>query len=219
MSAHSHLHAVQRFVAVALTSLTLSTSVWAISDAQFQSAQEQFLEATLGNEAAIEKSASTFAALLAQEPANPVLMAYSGAATSLQATTTLLPWKKIRYAEDGLAQLDKALTLLTPAHNTPAPHGVPVALEVRFTAASTFLSVPGFMNRGARGTKLLDEVLASPLLTATPAEFRGAVWMKAAEIAAKDKRNDDARKFYNDVIQTNAPQAPAARTQLQALQS
>jgi hypothetical protein len=202
-----------------LTALTLSTSAWAVSDAQFQPAQEQFLAATRGDEAAIEKSATTFAALLAQEPGNPVLMAYSGAATSLLATTTLLPWKKMRYAEDGLAQLDKALTLLTPAHNMPVLQGVPAALEVRFTAASTFLAVPGFMNRGARGTKLLGEVLASPLLSATPPAFRGTVWMKAAEIAAKDKRNDDARKFYNDVIQANAPQAPAARAQLQALQS
>jgi hypothetical protein len=219
MTTHAHLLALQRFAAAALTTLTLSTSVWAISDAQFQPARAQFLAATLGNEAAIEKSVSTFAALLEQEPANPVLMAYSGAATTLQATTTLLPWKKMRYAEDGLAQLDKALTLLTPNHNTPAPHGVPAALEVRFTAASTFLAVPGFMNRGARGTKLLGEVLASPLLPATPAEFRGTVWMRAAELAAKDKRNDDARRFYNEVIQANAPQAPAARAQLQALQS
>jgi hypothetical protein len=167
----------------------------------------------------MEQSAASFTTLLLQEPGNPVLMAYAGAATSMQANTTLLPWKKMRYAEDGLAMLDKALALLSPAHNAAVQHDVPGALEVRFVAANTFLAVPGFMNRGARGNKLLGEILASPLLANAPLSFRGDVWMKAASVAAKDKRTDDARKYFNEVIKANAPQAPAARTQLNSLAS
>ena len=48
-------------------------------------------------------------------------------------------------------------------------------LEVKFVAANTFLAVPGFMNRKDRGLKLLNDVLASPLLAQSPAEFQKAV--------------------------------------------
>ena len=189
----------------------------AVPEAQFQAAYEQFQQATLGKESAIEKSAEAFTALLAQEPSNPVLMAYAGAATSMRATTTILPWKKMGFAEDGLAQLDKALSLLTAAHNAPLQQNVPASLVVRYVAATTFLAVPGFMNRSARGTKLMAEVLASPLLDSAPLAFRGQVWLKAAELAAKDKRTDEARTHLQHVIDSNAPQAAAARAQLQAL--
>lgn len=199
--------------------LALTTSAWAVPEAQFQPAFDQFMLATKGDDKAIEKSADAFTALLKAEPTNPVLMAYAGSAVSMKANTTLLPWKKMSYAEDGLAMLDKALAMLTPAHNAPVQHDVPAALEVRFVAANTFLAVPGFMNRGARGAKLLGEILTSPLLATSPLGFRGDVWLTAAEHAAKDKRADEARKYLNEVIKANAPQAAAARAQLKALAS
>jgi hypothetical protein len=54
-------------------------------------------------------------------------------------------------------------------------------------------AVPGFMNRAARGAKLLGDVLASPLLVSVPLEFKGDVWMVAAKLAVTDKRPDDVR--------------------------
>jgi hypothetical protein len=197
--------------------LALSGNAVAVPDAQFQSAFELFQQATLGKVSAIEKSAEAFTALLAQEPSNPVLMAYAGATTSMRANTTTLPWKKMDFAEDGLAQLNKALSMLTSAHNAPLQQNVPAALVVRYVAANTFLAVPGFMNYGARGTKLMAEVLASPLLESAPLAFRGEVWLKAAEFAVQDKRTDDARKYLQHVIDSNAPQAATARAQLKAV--
>jgi hypothetical protein len=43
--------------------------------------------------------------------------------------------------------------------------------------------------------------------------------MKAAELAARDKRFDEARNDLNEVIRANAPQADAARAKLKALAS
>jgi len=54
-------------------------------------------------------------------------------------------------------------------------------------------------------------------LASSPAEFRGDVWMKAAAVAAKDKHPEEARRYFNEVITANAPQAQAARAQLQVL--
>ena len=210
---------IKRHVAAAMAVMALASSVWAAPEAQFQPAFELFMQANSGNDAAIDKSVEAFAVLLKAEPGNLVLMAYEGAATSMRADTTMLPWKKMSHAEDGMAMLDKALALLNASHDAVLQHGVPAALEVRFTAASTFLAVPGFMNRGARGAKLLNEVLSSPLLDAAPLGFRGNVWMKAASVALNDKHLEEARKYLNLVIQANAPQAEAARAQLAKLPS
>ncbi|MGP1628497.1 MAG: hypothetical protein ACTS8S_01580 [Giesbergeria sp.] len=165
----------------------LATSAIALPEPQFQNALTDFSQASAGDKAAIERAAEAFSGLLKSEPTNPVLLAYSGAATAMKAGTAWLPWTKMGFAEDGLAQLDKALALLTPAHNAPMQNGTPSVLVVKFVAANTFLAVPGFMHRQERGTKLLGEVLASPMLANAPLGFRGAVWLKASKEASKAK--------------------------------
>lgn len=210
---------IARRLAMTAVAAALAGGAWAAPQDLFQPAFDQFLQANKGDEAAIEKSVESFGALLKREPTNPVLMAYAGASISMQARSTFLPWKKMGYAEDGMAMLDKALAMLTPAHDAPLQHDVPAALEVRFVAANTFLAVPGFMNRGARGARLLNEVLTSPLLGGAPLAFRGDVWMAGARLAAKEKRVEAARQYLNEVIKANAPQLEAARAQLKALTS
>jgi hypothetical protein len=201
----------------ALASLVAAGPACAAADAPFQSAFQSFSQASAGDKSAIDPAADAFETLLKAEPTNPVLMAYAGASTALKAQSTALPWKKMGFAEDGLAQLDKALAMLTPAHDAPIQRGTPGALEVRFVAATTFLAVPPFMNRAERGAKLLGEVLASPLFERAPLPFKGAVWMRAATQATKDQRKDDARRYFNEVIEHAAPQADAARAKLKEL--
>lgn len=135
----------------------------------------QFAQASAGQTAAIDPAAEQLRALSAAQPDSPVLRAYAGAATAMQSRTTLLPWKKMSLAEDGLAMIDKALAQLTPAHDAPGLRGVPASLETRFTAASTFLALPAMFNRHERGEQLLAQVLASPLLASAPAAFQSAV--------------------------------------------
>jgi hypothetical protein len=200
-----------------LASLVAASPACAAADAPFQSAFQTFAQAQAGDKAAVDTAADAFDTLLKAEPINPVLMAYAGASTTLKATTTSLPWKKMSFAEDGLAQIDKALAMLTPAHDAPIQRGTPGVLEVRFVAATTFLGVPPFMNRAERGAKLLGEVLASPLFERAPLPFKGAVWMRAAALADKEQRKDDARRYFNEVIQHAAPQADAARAKLKEI--
>lgn len=191
----------------------------AAPEAQFQPAFETFLKASEGDTGSIDKAADAFGTMLKAEPGNPVLMAYAGAATAMKANTTLLPWKKMAHAEEGLAMLDKALALLGPAHDAPVQNNVPGTVDVRFVAANTFLAVPGFMNRAARGAKLLAEVQASPLFAAAPIRFKGSVWMRAAKHAAAEKQLDDARRLYTLVVEQKAPQADRAAAALKGLSS
>jgi hypothetical protein len=182
----------------------------AFSEPEFQSAFQQFAAAP----GAEEKAAEAFTALLKKEPAHPVLMAYAGAATTKLAGTTMFPWKKMSYAEDGMAMLDKALQLAQAAEPKLLHNGVPFLLEVKFVAANTFLAVPGFMNRAERGNKLLNEVLTDAQFEKTASGFRGAVWMRAAGLAMQQKRNADARRFLESVIHSEAPQSAAAKAML-----
>ena len=142
---------VLAFAAIVFASCLATGIVIAAPDAAFDNAFRHFIVASGGDKSAVDPAADEFAALLEAEPANPVLMAYAGASEAMKARNTALPWKKIGHAEDGLALVDKSLALLTPAHDAALQHGTPGSLEVRFVAANTFLAMPGFMNRSARG--------------------------------------------------------------------
>jgi hypothetical protein len=204
-------------LAVCAALVGLTSAAIAVPEAQFQSAFQQFLQASGGDTVAIEHAAEAFSGLVKSEPTNPVLLAYAGAATAMRAGTTWLPWKKMGFAEDGLAQLDKALTLLTPAHEAPVQNGTPGVLEVKFVAANTFLAVPGFMHRQERGTKLLGEVLGSPLLAGAPLGFKGTVWLKAAKEASKAQNPTEAKRYLDLIVQQQAPQAAQAQALLKGM--
>lgn len=170
-----------------------------------------------GDKSAIDSAADQFAELLKQYPGEPLVMAFAGASTALRAQGTWMPWRKVGHAEDGLALIDKALAMLTPAHDAAGPNGTPIGLETRFVAASTFLSLPSMFNRGARGERMLNEVIASPQFATAPVSFRGAVWLRAGLKAVDDKRTADARKYFQQVADLNGPQAPAARAKLKEM--
>jgi hypothetical protein len=190
----------------------------AVPPQAYEAAFGEFQKAANGGDTAtIESAAEQFGRLSAADPADPVLLAYSGSATAMRATTTVLPWKRLAYADDGLAQLDKALALLGTEHDTLLHKGVPASLETRFVAASTFLRLPGMFNRHGRGANLLDDVLKSPLLAGAPAPFRAAVWMRAADEAAAAKRPDEARQWLQQVVASGAPQAGKAQARLKEI--
>jgi hypothetical protein len=214
----------RRPLLAALTSLALlglAGPLMAVPDAaaQRQEAQQHFLAAADGNSAHIEPAAEQYTALSAADPSDPVLRAYAGAATSMRANTTMLPWRKMSYAEDGLAQIDKALAQLGAAQERAAsPAGVPVALEVRYVAASTFLALPGLFNRGARGEQLLAQVLAAPALAQAPAGFQATVWLYAGRHAVKNGKRDEARQWLQRAADSGVTQqASTARQSLQGL--
>ncbi|WP_326538372.1 hypothetical protein [Pseudorhodoferax sp.] len=177
----------------------------------------RFQQATAGQKDAIEPAAEQLLALSSRHPQDPVLRAYAGAATSMRATTTMLPWRKMAYADDGLGLIDKALAQLTPQHDQALHRGVPALLETRFVAATSFLALPAMFNRGERGRSLLQQVLGSPLLDPAPLPFRAAVWMRAARLAEADKQPAEARKWYQLAADSGTPVADAARERLKSL--
>jgi hypothetical protein len=208
---------VTLLLATAMLLAPLAPALATGNDTAVAAALVDFQRALGGERAAIDPAATQLLTLSGAEPANPVLRAYAGAATAMRSSTTLLPWKKLSHAEDGLALIDKALAQLTPAHDAPLYRHVPASLEVRFTAAGTFLALPSMFNRHERGLKLLDEVAKSPLMDAAPPPFKGIVWMRAGQEAVKAQRPAEAREWFHKVSASGAPQAPAAQARLKDL--
>ena len=149
--------------ATASTSVAPANKAWAHALAQFQKAAK-------GDDSAIDDALAALTSLSAAHPGHPALKAYLGATVAMQGRAAWLPWRKMRHAED-----DKALSLLTPVHQSMLQRGVPVALETKFVAANTFLKLPSMFMRHERGQALLSEVMNSPQLSATPPEFKAAV--------------------------------------------
>ena len=196
----------------------LPLAAHALEDASFLEATALLQKAQAsGEDAAVKAAAERWKALAAAEPTSPLVRAYTGSAISLQATTTLLPWRKLAFAEDGLAMIDKALALMGPEHDTEKVVGTPVAMLTRFAAANTFLALPSMFNRGPRGEQQLQAVLKHPGFAAAPLPFKGAVWLRAGTFAAQEGKKDQARQWFDQVVASNAPQAAAAQNRLKTL--
>lgn len=191
----------------------------ATSDADFQEALKVFHEAQAGDKSAVERAADMFEDLLKKDPGHPALIAYQGAATSIKGRTTMLPWKKIGFTEDGLALMDKALASLRPEHDTTLINKTPVSLQAKLTAAGTFCGVPAMFNRGPRCEKLLGELKSSPLLAQATPNFQGSLLLLTAKRAVKDSKPEEARKALSEIVDRGLPQADVAKTQLAELKS
>lgn len=214
-----HLRRRPALALLAATCLALAVTgpARAADAAAFAGATNHFFLAIDGKDDAVEPAIEQLSKLSQAEPQDPVLRAYAGAATTLRARTALAPWNKMSAAEDGLALIDKALAQLTPEHDAPRYRGTPASLETRFVAAGTFLALPPMFNRQQRGQKLLDDITRSPLLEASPLGFKGAVWLRAGQEAAKAQQPDVARRWLQKVADAGAPQAAAAQAKLKAL--
>jgi hypothetical protein len=161
---------------------------------------------------------NSFSNLLKQEPNNPLLLSYTGAATAKSSPEKFAKGEKNSALEDGTTMVEQALQLADKADYRQAMHGsVPVALEVRFVAASTYLAVPKVMNRNQQGQQLLKDVLEAQQFAQSDLFFRGAVWMRAASLAMEQQRPEDAKNFLNEIVKHNAPQARSASELLQKL--
>lgn len=189
------------------------------AEAPVETAILEFRTQVAGDAPAIARSAERLNQLSAERPTEPRLMAYAGAATARLARTTMLPWKKIGYAEDGVARLDQALGLLRPEHEQAQDGAAPDAMVTRLVAANTFLALPGMFNRAARGEKLLEGLLQHPALASTPEDFRSAVYFLAGEHAREGRKLDEARAYYERVLPLKGLETERARAALEQIKA
>ncbi|MBL8490596.1 MAG: hypothetical protein JNM82_07445 [Rhodocyclaceae bacterium] len=194
----------RRFLVSGILALGLAVACWtpAASLAQaggFDQALELFRQAQAGGDAARARDA--FAALAKADPAQPMAIAYEGAAQAMMGREAWMPWNKLRQTEGGLERIDQALALLKPEHERQVVAGLPVAFAVRITAAHTFLSVPdGLFHRRAAGRKLLVRLQSAPDLATAAPQARAAVLLVAARAARAEDRTADEKKALDQAL-------------------
>ncbi len=190
--------------------------------AAFIAAQGDFEAALRGDGAALDRSYAEFRDLAAQAPDNPLFLAYFGSADTLRARAAWMPWTKMRLAEQGLDDIDKALSHLRPEDDRHVYRGAPVSVETRLVAITTFLQVPdAFFHRFAKGKTLLDETLQLPVTATAPAALQARLQFQVAAVAREEGRRNDEIAALRRTLQLDAVgrDAPAARARLQELGS
>lgn len=98
-------------------------------------ARAEYFRDLQGDSAAGRQATKDFQSLLAAHPHNPVLMAYSGSLTLLKAARTWAFWNKQSLAQQGLAEMDKAVS------------ANPGNLEARFIRGASCWHLPFFFHR------------------------------------------------------------------------
>lgn len=148
----------------------------------FSEAVQLVQRASAGDSKAVDGAVAAFEALTLADPGQPLYAAYLGSATGMKARDAWMPWNKIKYAEQGLDHIDRALQSLKPEHDRQLLRGAPVGIETRIVAARTFLRMPdAIFHRRAAGKKLIAEVLEHPAFAACPASLRAVAHLTASE--------------------------------------
>jgi hypothetical protein len=189
-------------------------------DRAFIEAAQLVQRASAGDTKAIDPAVAAFDALSRAEPGNPLYAAYLGSATGLKAGQAWMPWSKVKYAEQGLDHIDRALRALKPEHERQLVRGAPMGVETRIVAARMFLRVPDeFFHRRTAGKKLIGEVLKDPRFATAPAPLRAAAHLAAAE-GARGERPDEELAQLRQVVALapgGSPAADQARARLKEL--
>jgi hypothetical protein len=164
----------------------------ATPESAFIEAVQLVQRASAGDAKAIDGAVEAFESLSRSAPNHPLYAAYLGSATGMKARAAWMPWSKLKYAEQGLDHVDRALQALKPEHERQLMRGAPVGVETRIVAARVFLKVPDeFFHRRAAGKKLIAEVLANPQFAAAPAPLRAAGHLAAAEAARGEQPGEE----------------------------
>lgn len=203
-------YAILSFALACAAGSALATPA-AHSGPAFAAARQQFLAGSAGDASARDASIEAFEKLSGSQPGNPVFLAYQGAGLALRGRDAMMPWDKMKYAEKGADMVEKAVSLLSPEHDSLLLNGTPVSIETRLVAANTLLALPGFMNRRPGGKRALQAALESPALAQAPAPVRANLFAVAARVAAEENRAGDEIGYLRQVVATQAGTPPVAK--------
>ncbi|WP_444957197.1 hypothetical protein [Microbulbifer sp. ZKSA002] len=157
---------MKRLLVIMALNLGVNVSSLAAQDAQME---DLYQKAAAQGGAAIEESYEAFKTLLKDNPSDPIVLFYLGASETLMAKESWLPWRKVSYAENGIARMDKALTIIEDMDNPGrSSQGMPQDLLLKGIAATTFTKVPKFFNSFDRGFELYHELMGDPRMGYMP---------------------------------------------------
>ena len=152
---------------------------------------EQYNQVAQGNTAMLDDVHELFEQEQKKNPSDARALFYLGATETIKGRESWLPWRKLSYTENGLARMDKALSLLDDQDNLRSINHIPQPIYLKANAAIVFTQVPEFFNYFDRGYQLFQEVLQDPALAAVPVQAKTWIYFYGIQAAKKDK--DDAQ--------------------------
>ncbi|MCR9385949.1 hypothetical protein NB500_04020 [Vibrio metoecus] len=170
---------------------------------------ERYNQAAQGDETLVEPLYADLEKLVEQEGATPLSLVYLGSTRTLMGRDAFLPWKKMRYSEEGLSTIEKGLSLLSDdtANSVLRRNGLPVAMLAVAVAAATYTAMPDMFNHFERGYDLYLNLLADPQFQAQP--FAATAWIYRLAIVAALRAKDQAQaKQWLETMQQADAQHP-----------
>nr|WP_233419665.1 hypothetical protein [Vibrio metoecus] len=170
---------------------------------------ERYNQAAQGDETLVEPLYADLEKLVEQEGATPLSLVYLGSTRTLMGRDAFLPWKKMRYSEEGLSTIEKGLSLLSDdtANSVLRRNGLPVAMLAVAVAAATYTAMPDLFNHFERGYDLYLNLLADPQFQAQP--FAATAWIYRLAIVAALRAKDQAQaKQWLETMQQADAQHP-----------
>ncbi|MEF2482559.1 hypothetical protein V4D09_04545 [Vibrio mimicus] len=167
---------------------------------------QRYNQAAQGDTQLVEPLYTELENLIEQEGATALSLVYLGSTRTLMGRDAFLPWKKMRFSEEGLATIEKGLSLLNRDASSPEErrNGLPTRMLAVAIAAATYTSMPDMFNHFERGYDLYLTLLAEPDFQAQP--FAATAWIYhlaiAAALRAEDK--EQARLWVEKMQQTDA---------------
>nr|WP_233421554.1 hypothetical protein [Vibrio metoecus] len=170
---------------------------------------ERYNQAAQGDETLVEPLYADLEKLVEQEGATPLSLVYLGSTRTLMGRDAFLPWKKMRYSEEGLSTIEKGLSLLSDgtANSALRRNGLPAAMLAVAVAAATYTAMPDMFNHFERGYDLYLNLLADPQFQAQP--FAATAWIYRLAIVAALRAKDQAQaKQWLETMQQADAQHP-----------
>ncbi|WP_445360023.1 hypothetical protein ACJJIL_14490 [Microbulbifer sp. EKSA005] len=172
---------MKRLLVIMALNLGVSVSSFAAQDAKME---DLYQKAAAQGGAAIEESYEAFKTLQKDNPSDPIVLFYLGASETLMAKESWLPWRKVSYAENGIARMDKALTIIEEMDNPGrSSQGMPQDLLLKGIAATTFTKVPKLFNSFDRGFELYHELMGDPRIGYMPPDATRWIYCGALQAA------------------------------------
>ena len=169
----------------------------------FGRAQAAFYAYTLEQGGSFESAWQEFEQLDLQYPDHPAVQMYYGSLETVKARDAWMPWSKMKWVEQGLDRMDRALSLLEPVHEQQKLGANTIAMDSRLVAANTFLAVPSFLNRLQDAKDVLADMLDSVELEQQPLELRQAIYRIGVKIAEKEGKADELAAWQQKLAQLN----------------
>ncbi|RBM27542.1 hypothetical protein [Vibrio tarriae] len=193
------------YVAVLLFTL----SAWPVFALPSEAMIQRYNQAAQGDEKLVEPLYADLEKLVAQEGATALSLVYLGSTRTLMGRDAFLPWKKMRYSEEGLAMIEKGLSLLSAntSNSEEIRNGLPVQMLAMAVAAATYTSMPDMFNHFERGYDLYLNLLADPQFQTQP--FAATAWIYRLAIVAALRANDEAQaRLWLEAMQQADAQHP-----------